>query len=147
MSKTTPPDIADAINKALGESDAAWKCGKVEKAADLMEKAWELLPLPREEYDWAQILGNIGTEFFRDAKMITKADEWLTRLRKAYGAPSETTGETIDLLEATIRFEAGDFDRSFALFHKHFKEWKNRIFEGENPKYKKFYHAEVARRK
>ena len=147
MTNPLPPEIEAAIDNALEESYAAEKKGDLLAAAGWMEKAWELIPLPKEEYDYAQILGLVGTRFFRNAKMLDKAHEWLARLAKAYGDGGAATQDTLDLLEATIRYEEGDFDRAFLLFHKHFKVWKNRTFENEDPKYKKFYHAEAARRK
>jgi tetratricopeptide (TPR) repeat protein len=114
----------------------AWMNGNVTAAETHFLSAWDLIPEPKNTYDYAQSLSGGLTVFYRDTKQNEKAKKWLEIMRQMY---SSSNDEHVEFTAATIYFQAGQFDLAFTIFDKQFKKFKARPFEGEDKKYLEFY--------
>lgn len=114
----------------------AWKGGDLVLAEKHFINAWDAIPEPKNEYDYAQSLAGGLVVFYRDTKQLDKAKKWLPIMRQTYSSPSN---DYVEFMAATIHFEAGEFDLAFVIFDNQFKKFKNRPFEGEDKKYLEYY--------
>jgi tetratricopeptide (TPR) repeat protein len=133
-------------NASLGRE--AWKKGDVRSAEKYFLSAWQCIPEPKVEYDYAQSLSGGIVEFYRETGQYQKAKHWIEIMRSAYKFPeaSEHSNDYVDFFAATVFYETGEFEVAFSIFDKQFKKYKARPFQGEDKKYLEFYMEESKKR-
>jgi hypothetical protein len=143
MTKHTPQPIEGAITAAAGRGREAWLAGDLAAAERQFLAAWDLVPEPKTEYDYGQILSRGLVIFFRDTRQFDKAKEWLSVMREAYGPEPNAS---VEFLAATVDYAAGDLDAAYTRFDALHQQFGRRPFQGEKPDYLKFYKSRAARR-
>ncbi len=137
MAMKLPEELTKDVYAYGAAGREAWKKGDFAEAEVNFTKAWEILPVPREQYDLAQSMTRGFVVFYRDTKQFDKAVHWLAEMKKAYGSG---TGPdlTIGFLSGTVYFEAGDLDKSAEFFVPLYEQFGSRPFSGEDKKYLEF---------
>ena len=110
----------------------AWKSGDLAKAERHFLSAWDALPEPKLEFDYAQLLSSGIAEFYRDTHQFEKAWHWIRIMRTAYGPEPNPYPE---FLAGTIAFESGELDDAYGLFRPLYERYGSRPFEGRDKKY------------
>jgi hypothetical protein len=137
MRLTTPDDLVLTIRDHAQRGRKAWQQdGDLKAAESLFLAAWDLVPEPKTDYDYGQILSRGIVTFYRDTKQFNKALTWLDVMRRAYGPEPN---ESVEFLAATVSYEAGTLDDAFRRFAEIVKASGQRPFQGEKPDYLKFY--------
>lgn len=122
---------------ALGRE--AWDAGDLDAAERNLLKAWNSIPEPRTEYEYADSMTTGLAQFFRDTGQAGKAKPWVELAREIYGEDPY-----IDFLAATVHYGAGEFDDAYVLFDNLFQQFRRRPFQGEDPAYLDFYLARAS---
>ena len=139
--KPLPEDALQRLQEHARRGREAVGAGDDAAAEAEFLAAWECLPEPRIEYDHAQSISRVLTQFFRDRGRIDSARQWLAVMREAY-----KPGPSIDFMAATIDYESQDFDQAFKGFDALYKAYKSRPFDGYPKKYIDFYRQRAAER-
>jgi hypothetical protein len=134
--KPLSPEVYARMSQAAKQGREAWRRGDIPAAERHFVEAWNTLPEPKSEQDYAQSLAWGLVEFYRDTKQCEKATQWLRALRELYGPHSDSS---LDFLAGTVAFECEDLDTAFRLFRQLYLEFGKRPFEGSDPKYLDFY--------
>lgn len=114
----------------------AIKQGHTDQAEKCFLAAWDVIPEPKLEHDYAQTLSRGLVSYYKQVQQYDKALAWVDVMRKAYG-PDENV--SVEFTAATVYFDAGALDDAFSIFDKQFKEYGKRPFQGEDKKYLDFY--------
>ena len=141
--KDLPPESEAAMSASAAKGRLAWKQGDLATAEASFLDAWRAIPEPRLEYDYAQSIASGFVDFYRDTKQYDKASSWLLTVREAYGPGYNPS---VEFLAAKLAFEAGDADEAFRIFDALYKQYKARPFQGDDPKYLKFYKQRAGKR-
>jgi tetratricopeptide (TPR) repeat protein len=141
--KDLPPENKAAMSASAAKGRLAWKEGDLAAAEASFLDAWQAIPEPRAEYDYAQSLARGLVDFYRDTKQYEKASSWLPTVREVYGGGYNPS---VEFLAARVAFEAGDTDEAFRIFDELYKQYKARPFEGYDSKYLKFYKQRAGKR-
>jgi tetratricopeptide (TPR) repeat protein len=136
VKKTVPKETVAILSEKGASGRQAWKRGDVQEAETKFLEAWDALPEPRSEYDYAQTLSRGLVTFFRDTRQYDKAKEWLSTMREAYGPGPD---DFVEFTAATVYFDSGMLDDAFAIFDTQYQKFKQRPFQGEDKKYLEFY--------
>jgi tetratricopeptide (TPR) repeat protein len=130
-----PKEIESAMIELTGQGRAAWAQGDVRAAEEAFIKAWDVLPEPKFDYDYAQSMASGLVTFFRDTRQFEKAENWLELTKPSYGADNPA----MLWAGATLSYEAGKLDEAFGLFDRLHKAFGERPFQGYDQKYLKFF--------
>jgi len=130
------PQVTEKLYEQGGLGREALAAGDVKAAEAHFLAAWNCIPEPRLQHDFAGPMTVALTEFYRDNGMAAKAMPWLALAREAYGpAPNPHT----EFLAATVHYQAGELDEAFVLFDSLYKQYRRRPFQDEKPEYLSFY--------
>lgn len=137
MSSPRPlPAAAEAkLDEYAALAREAHEAGDLDTAEKNFLKAWESIPEPRTEYEYADSMATGLAQFFRDTGQAEKAKPWVELAREIYGDEDPD----IDFLAATVHYCAGEFDDAYALFDNLYQQFRRRPFQGEDPAYLDFY--------
>jgi len=130
-----PKDIEASMLSLAADGRAAWKRGDVTAAETAYLAAWEMIPEPRLEYDYASSLSRGLVDFFRDTRQFDKARQWLVTAKKVYGDQNPEMWWQ----GGVLAFEAGDLDEAFSFFKKLHDAYGERPFREYDRKYLTFY--------
>jgi hypothetical protein len=144
MKKQLSPQILATLTKLAAEGRQAWQNGAISEAEKKFLAAWDSLPEPKTDQDYAQSLSRGLVTFYGDTKQYEKAKQWLQTVRKAYGGGSNPS---VDFLAGTVAFDSGDLDGAFHLFHRLYSEFRERPFEGKDHKYLDFYRDRTGKKR
>ncbi len=114
----------------------AWQRGAVEEAESHFIAAWNVLPEPKMDQDFAQSLSSGLVIFYRDTRQFEKAHKWLEVMRVTYGLGPN---EYVEFLKGTVCFDSEALDEAFTIFDTLYKKFKARPFQGYDKKYLDFY--------
>ncbi|HEY3705554.1 MAG TPA: hypothetical protein VGL22_10865 [Terracidiphilus sp.] len=126
MTTQLSPEQLAVVEDEGKKGRAAWKNGDLPTAEQHFLAAWNALPEPSLEQEYAQILSRGITTFYRDTKQFEKAKKWIETTRQAYG-PGDPS---VEFLAGTVAFESGDLDEAYRLFHPLYLKYADRPFEG-----------------
>lgn len=129
-------NLVSSIQGHSRQGRAALQNGNYDRAEECFLAAWDVIPEPKLEHDYAQTLSRGLVGFYKQVKQYDKALAWVDVMRKAYG-PDENV--SVEFTAATVHFDAGALDDAFSIFDKQFKEYGKRPFQGEHKKYLDFY--------
>lgn len=118
--------------------------GNDSEAEQALLQAWELLPSPRHEWDFGQLVIQQIISFYLKAERPQDARLWLEPLALSFG--SENDG-TVAMIAGVVQFESGNLDIAYERFDFLFKNFGKRPFQGRDKKYIDFYLAESKIRK
>jgi hypothetical protein len=136
MAKPVPKEVVEAIYEHGRLGREAWQRGALADAEREFLTAWDCLPEPRLDHDYAQSMSRGLVVFYRDTAQVGKAKWWLEVMRGTYGAEPN---DSVEFLAGTVHHEAGEFEQAFALFDGVFRRFGQRPFEGKDKKYLAFY--------
>jgi hypothetical protein len=136
--KKLPADVEAAMRECAVRGRTLWGKGDIAGAESALLQAWDTLPMPTLENDYAQSMAWGFVGFYRDTKQFDKAQAWLATTRKAYGGGPNPS---VDFLEATVLFDAGREDEAYRIFDGLHEKYGRRPFEGEDQKYLAFYRS------
>jgi hypothetical protein len=135
MKHTLPKQALAAIEEAGRLGREAWKRGNLDAAEKHFLDAWNALPEPKFDQDYAQSLSWGLATFFRDTHQYEKARQWIPTVREAYGPEPDPS---VAFLAGTVAFDSGDLNEAFRLFYPLYVQYKARPFEDCDPKYLDF---------
>jgi hypothetical protein len=119
------------------KSVEAWKAKKSEESIQYCLKAWEAIPEPRTSFDESyQIVKNIIFLYMQTGNYV-EAKKWSEILYSC--DPERIDSGDRDFIAGTIAHAMKDTNEAFRFFKLAFEKSEGRIFEGEDPKYKKFF--------
>jgi hypothetical protein len=136
MTRPVAEDVVTRIAEKGALGRQAWKRGAIDDAEAQFLSAWNLLPDPKTDHDYAQSLARGLVKFSRDTKQPQKAKSWLDVMRLAYGPGPD---DSVEFMAGTVYFEAGDLNEAFRIFDGLYGKFKQRPFQGEDKKYLDFY--------
>ncbi len=136
MTFQTPEPIKENISAISGRGREAWLAGDLAAAEREFMTAWDLVPEPKTNYDYGQIMSRAIVMFYRDTKQFEKANRWLDVMREAYGPEPNAS---VEFIAATVDLESGHLDEAFERFDALHKQFGQRPFQGQKPDYLKFY--------
>jgi hypothetical protein len=140
MEKIDPPkEVVEKIYAEGAAGRAAREAGDLGTAEAHFLNAWEALPEPKYDYDYAQSLSRGLVEFFRDTDQVEKAREWMQHTKQAYAPFSKACVTSLTFLEATVDFQGGALEECFSKFDTLYQEFGKRPFQGADDKYWKFF--------
>lgn len=131
-----PPEAEAQLDKHSAQGRRAREQGDIDAAEKHFLAAWECIPEPKLEYEYADSITVAMTEFYRDTGQAAKAQPWLALARQAYGPGPDPHTE---FLAATVHYAAGEYDQAYALFDALYRQYRRRPFDGEDPVYLSFY--------
>jgi hypothetical protein len=141
MKNPVSAEVLAKLTGAAAQGRQAWKRGAISEAESHFLDAWNALPDPKLEQDYAQSLSWGLTTFYKGTNQFEKAKAWLDTVRRAYGPGPN---DSVEFLAATVAFDAGDLEEAFRIFHVLFLKFGTRPFEGHDSKYLDFYNKRVA---
>lgn len=108
-----------------------------DEAKELLEKAWQLLPSPKENYSPSFHISENMTRIFMGLQQFEEAKKWL-EIHKQTGLTRIDSGEK-EFLEAEFYFLQGEIEASKPFFGIANKKSGGRIFQRKDRKhYKEF---------
>ena len=141
MTKALTLEIDSAITVERNKAHNYKKNYDYESAEIHYLKAWDLLPEPKYDWDVSQILIYRISDFYLEWKKFETAIEWAKQVFRT--SPSASDG-TPHIVFGKIYFESGNVDLALDNFIKAYEVAGKRAFEGEDPKYLKFYREKQA---
>jgi tetratricopeptide (TPR) repeat protein len=131
--------LQDKIDYLINKSDIESQAGNYESSFDLLFKAWDLYPNPKE--NWGESF-NLVTYIISDYMKLgnlVESKKWVNRLEIIDDHLHISRG-IVCFTKGQIFFEQGDFEQSRENFKECIKQGEGfRYFEGEDPKYLDFY--------
>jgi hypothetical protein len=132
MRTSLPEPLLAKIVKEQEVGREAWEAGDLSSAEEHFMNAWNALPEPKLNFDYAQIMSSGNTVFYRDTRQFDKAWQWIGIMRKAYGPEPNPYPE---FLAGTVAYESGNLDEAFRLFRPLYEKYGGRPFQERDPKY------------
>ncbi|WP_232468056.1 tetratricopeptide repeat protein [Bordetella genomosp. 13] len=131
-----PPKVEEQYIGLATKGRKAREAGDFDAAERFYLEAWNVIPEPKLEYDYAGSMTAAMTNFYRENGRIEQAKSWLALAREAYGPDPDPYTEFI---AAKVHYAAGEFQAAFELFDQLFQQFRRRPFQGEDPIYLEFY--------
>ena len=141
MRTPLPTSVLPKIEEEGKAGRDAWEAGDLAAAEQHFISAWNALPEPRLDFDYAQVLSSGIATFYRDTHQFDKARQWIGIMRQAYGPEPNPYPE---FLAGTIAYESGDVDEAFRLFYPLYEKYGARPFEERDQKYLNFVRRRAA---
>jgi tetratricopeptide (TPR) repeat protein len=131
-------DITSKIFELLGNVDSNYKnlsqANRIEILNNL-DKEWELMPEEKYENEDKSMLALFLANEYISYSVFDKATKWVNiLLMNRLDDPSQ-----VGLYKGKLYFEQKNYEDSYRFFDMAFKDSKERIFKGEDPKYLQFY--------
>lgn len=132
-----PPEAEQWLDAHCAQGRQARIQGDTAEAERHFLAAWDAIPEPKLDHEYADSLSVGLTEFYRDMGRPADALPWLARAAEAYG--EDEPG--VRFLAGSVHYAAAEYDAAYAVFDELFKAYRQRPFQGEHPGYLAFYHA------
>lgn len=127
----------------LAHSEAgrhAWRdLGDLAEAEREFLLAWEAIPSPKDESDWAGSFATGFLDFYIETGQPEKAVAWLPTFEELYG-----DDVNLHMWQGIVHFELGEQPAAYAAFKRAHDAYGYRPFREEDQKYWKFYRDYVA---
>ncbi|TMO04454.1 hypothetical protein [Pseudoalteromonas sp. S558] len=135
--KSLPPELHDEINELFIEAFKKLDENKLNEAQSIAEKAWELLPEPK--FDWDVTLSFVSgiCEMYKELELHKEAHAILDELFEFGNLKPYQDGPIF--LRGAIYFEQGELELAKVWFDKANTISKGRCFVSQPKKYKTFY--------
>lgn len=138
-----PEELDKNVQAARKLAFETARSGQDELAQKRYVEAWNMLPEPRHQWDSSRIMALDAVKFHLQARRFDQALAWLEEADKA----AEGNQNSSNLLWlGKIRFEQGRLDEAHRVFAELVKTWRERPFQGEDPKYLDFYKSRKPRK-
>jgi tetratricopeptide (TPR) repeat protein len=130
-----PDDLHDAITRLSEQGNGLANRHSFAEARNAWQRAWDLLPAPREHWEAATwLLTSIGDAYYLDGKHADALDP----LQRAVFCPGGLGNPFLHLRLGQVQFELGDTSRARDELARAFMGGGDTLFEGEDPKYWRF---------
>ena len=140
--------LQEKIDELINKSYDFTQNDDYDKSFELLLKAWELYPNPKEQWNEAYNLAKYIFQDYMTVKKMAEAKKWLEKMNEintALKKESETlaSDEEVDFNAGKYYFETGNFEEAYRLWREVVRRsgGKNhfRYFEDEDKKYLEFY--------
>ncbi|PKB13784.1 hypothetical protein [Janthinobacterium sp. 64] len=118
--------------------------GNPDAAQALLEKAWQLIPLPRAQCHDSVSLARGALRLMAFSGKPSLALRWISELENL---PVSDLDPGPDFLQGVTYYELCDLRRAYEHFQRSFTMSKGRCFVDEDPKYLAFYREHAAKGK
>lgn len=109
-------DLQDKLNDLMGESGDAMRAGDGAKSIDDMEKAWEMLPEPKDGWDfYPQTIARGVVETLAECSRCDVMDRWLQRMYQTHFDPERSDSYT-NMVAAHALFQCDRKEEALAIF-------------------------------
>lgn len=116
--------------------------GNPDAAQILLEKAWQLIPLPRAQCHDSVSLARGALRLMAFSGKPSLALRWINELKSL---PVSDLDPGPDFLQGVTYYELGDLNRAYEHFQRSFTMSKGRCCVHEEPKYLTFYKEHAAK--
>lgn len=106
------------------------------EAQSLLEIAWNLIPQPKADYETSAAFLRSAVRLMAESSNPSFGSRWANEFDSA--SFSEVDAEPSYVL-GMLNYALGDHAEAYAHFNKASDMSKGRCFEGEDPKYKRFF--------
>jgi tetratricopeptide (TPR) repeat protein len=132
-------DLPDAVHSEITrlseEGNQLLEAGEYAKARLRWQRAWDLLPEPRDSWEAATwLLTSIGDSYYSEQRFT----DALVPLQQAVFCPNGLGNPYIHLRLGQVQFELGNIDRAKDELARAFIGGGDEVFEGDDPKYWRF---------
>lgn len=132
------------MQKTGEQARAEIAAGNPDSAQVLLEKAWQLIPLPHAECHDSVSLARGAQRLMAFSAKPSLALRWISELKSL---PVSDLDPGPDFLQGVTYYELGDLNRAYEHFQRSFMMSKGRCFVDEDPKYLAFYIEHAAKGK
>jgi tetratricopeptide (TPR) repeat protein len=133
--KELPDAVYGEITRLSEEGNQLLDDGHFAEARALWQRAWDLLPEPRDEWDAATwLLTSIGDSYFSERRFSEAREP----LQRAVFCPNGLGNPYTHLRLGQVQFELGNIDRAKDELARAFMGGGDEVFEGDDPKYWRF---------
>jgi tetratricopeptide (TPR) repeat protein len=130
-----PHALHTEITRLSEEGNQLLEGGAYAEARLRWQRAWDLLPEPREEWEAATwLLTSIGDSYYSERRFV----EALQPLQQAVFCPNGLGNPFIHLRLGQVQFELGNWDRAKDELARAFMGGGDEVFQGDDPKYWRF---------
>ena len=135
--KSLPPKLHDEINELFIEAFKKLDENKLNEARSIAEKAWQLLPSPK--YDWDVTISLVSDicDMYKELGFYGNSHKIIDELLSSGHLDDYDDGPIF--LKGTIYFEQGELELAKVWFDKANTISKGRCFVSQPLKYKTFY--------
>ena len=145
--ETLDSKIQNKIDNLIDEAYDCSQNGDYTQSFELLQKAWDLYPFPKENWTESYNTAKYIFEDYLKIKEYDKAKNWLekmTEINNAYRACDEnsTYDEDLQFCAGKYYYETGNLEEAYKQWRETVrKSGKNhfRYFENEDKKYLDFY--------
>ncbi|KAB0677371.1 hypothetical protein [Aureimonas leprariae] len=142
-----PPEKADELNRLLRASGEKQRSGELREAMALGSRAWDLLPDPKEGWDfYPEIIARSQMDQNVAAGDAQNAKRWIDRTYRAYGDEHHQDG-AVNMMDGAALFELGLKGEAYAVFEDVYNRLGREWFGGEYASHLEFLLKERARRR
>jgi hypothetical protein len=117
-----------------------YRAGQRAQCLHEVSELWASLPEPKEQVANSYLLVEYGARLSLDVKEYERAMDW-ARIALRYNGIRNTKGEG-EFLLGKVAFELGDMNTARENFRIANKKSLGRVFQGEDPKYKRLIGGE-----
>lgn len=135
--KSLPTELHDEINELFIEAFKKLDDNKLIEARSIAEKAWQLLPSPK--YDWDVTISLVSDiyDMYKELGFYENSHKIIDELLSSGHLDDYDDGPIF--LKGTIYYEEGELELAKVWFDKANAISKGRCFVGQPLKYKTFY--------
>ena len=109
---------------------------RTDDAQAVLERAWKLIPEPKADYETTVSFLRSAVRLMAESSNPSLARRWANEFGTA---PFSAIDAEPDYLLGIMNYALGNHEEAFMHFKKASDMSKGRCFEGEDPKYKKFF--------
>ena len=135
MSSQLPDDVHAQVARLSEQGNGLAEAQSFGEARAAWQRAWDLLPEPREQWEAAAwLLTAVGDAYFLEGR---HADA-LEHLQRAVACPGGLGNPFLHLRLGQVQFELGNRPRAKDELARAFMGGGDQLFSNENPKYWRF---------
>ncbi|QYA08732.1 hypothetical protein [Agrobacterium larrymoorei] len=132
-------DVKVQIDQLLELSAEKFKAGDLEGSVEVGLQAWELIPQPKEKWDYyPQSLSAGFVQDYVDLGDKDNASKWIDIMAKMYDDPNHED-HLVLMTEGEAMYKLGDKKRAFYVFSRIYEIYGKQGFAGEQKQYLEFY--------
>lgn len=140
-----PTDTRVLIDKFLEQSAQQFSSGDLQASVHTALKAWELIPEPKEKWDYyPQSLSSGFVIDFADLGDNENCLRWIETMALMYDDPNHEDHQVL-MQEGEAMYKIGDTDRAFRAFSRIEEIYGRKGFAGHQKAYLEFIDQQRAR--
>jgi tetratricopeptide (TPR) repeat protein len=130
------PIIQKKVDEYVDESYEYFKKENYMETFKLMDKAWDTIPLPKENYFESFNIAKYIFEYNLKLLRFDDAEKWLKEIKKVQAKYSDSwDAGQVEFLEGKFYFEKNELDKAKELFIVAMRNSEGKQFSGEPKKY------------